>query len=222
MLKSVIAAIVVLAGTMLAPTLGVACEGGKVLLEDKFTKLSPAWGFSLDPKTEKVDAGGYTVDFPPNNYRRGLNQAGYFDNNYVACATFVMNFVCSDPAKCENQGYLGLVVLGADSKNFYTFDLSPPFGTYSVFRVQNDKWLTPVPWTAIPDTKFKPGDKIELQATVQGGNMKFKVNGKDVVEFDGIAPDGGSLVGFELASMQADTKNTQFSLSNFTVKELPK
>lgn len=220
MLKSAIAAVVVAAGTTLVPSLGQACEGGKVLLEDKFEKLNPAWGFSLDPKTEKIEAGGYKADFPPNSYRRGLSQLSYY-TDYVACVTFTMNFTCTDANKCETQGYFGIVVLAADNKNFYTFDISPPYGTYSLYRVQNDKWLTPVSWTALPDTKFKPGEKVELQATVKGGNMKFKVNGKQVLEFDGVAPDGGSLVGFELASMSADTKNTTFDLTNFTVKELP-
>src|SRR4051812_24159614 len=87
MLKSGIAAIVLTAGMTIAPSLALAaCEGGKVLFEDKFARLNPAWGFSLDPKMEKVDATGYVADFPPNSARRAISQMGYFDD-YVACVT---------------------------------------------------------------------------------------------------------------------------------------
>jgi hypothetical protein len=66
------------------------------------------------------------------------------------------------------------------------------------------------------------GEKFEIEAVVKGPSMKFKINGKDVAEFEGVAPDGGSLVGFEVSTNGTDTKNTQFSLSNVTIKELPK
>jgi hypothetical protein len=220
MLKSVIGAIAVVAGTMLVPTLGQACEGGKVLLEDKFDKLNPAWGFTLDAATEKLDANGLSADAPPNYYRRALSQLSYY-TDYVACATFTTVFTCTNTSQCESQPYVGIVVLAGDSKNFYTFEVSPSYNTYSLSRVQNNKWLYPIGWTAMPDNKkFATGEKIELEAAVKGSNMKFKVNGKQVLEFEGVAPDGGSLVGFELSTFASDTKNSRFQLSNFTVKEL--
>ena len=221
MLKSVLGAIAVAAGMTLVPGIGLACEGGKTLLEDKFEKFNPAWGFTIDPASEKIDANGLSFDYPPNYYRRGISQLSYY-NDYVACATFTVSFTCTNPDQCESQPYVGLVVLGNDNKNFYTFEVAAAYGTYSLSRVQNNKWLYPIGWTALPDgKKFMSGEKIELQATVKGSNMKFKVNGKEVLEFDGVAPEGGSLVGFEVGTYQIDTKNSQFSLSNVTVKELP-
>lgn len=221
MLKSLIAAIVVLVGTMLVPSLALACEGGKVLFEDKFEKFNPAWGFTLDPKTEKLDASGLVFDYPPNSYRRGISQLSFY-TDYVACVTFTVKFTCTDPAKCETQPYFGLVVLAADSQNFYAFDVAPATNTFGLYRMQNNKWLNPIAWTAMPDNKkFANSEKVEVQATVKGGNMKFKVNGKDLLEFDGVAPDGGSLVGFEMTTISSDTKNTLFNLSNVTIKELP-
>jgi hypothetical protein len=221
MLKSACGAIVAAAATLLFPAVGLACDGGKTLLEDKFEKLNPAWGFTLDAATEKLDSNGLSFDYPPNYYRRGLSQLSYY-SDYVACATFTVKFTCTNANQCESQPYVGLVVLANDSKNFYTFEVSAPYGTYSLSRVQNNKWLYPVSWTALPDgKKFMSGERLELQATVKGSNMKFKVNGKDVLDFDGVAPDGGSLVGWEVGTYQVDTKNSQFSLSNVTIKELP-
>jgi hypothetical protein len=222
MFKSAISAFTVAAGIMIFPSLGLACDGGKTLLEDKFEKLNPAWGFSLDPATEKIDANGYRADFPPNAYRRGISQLSYY-TDYVACATFAMSFTCTNKDQCESLPYVGLVVLANDSKNYYAFEVSTAYGNYSLTRVQNNKWLFPIAWTALPDgKKFTSGEKIEIEAVVKGSTMKFKVNGKDVTDFEGVAPEGGSLIGFEVSTNSTDTANSQFSLSNVTVKELPK
>lgn len=221
MLKSIVGAIVVVAGTMLVPTLGLACEGGKVLLEDKFEKLNPAWGFTLDAAIEKVGPGGFVAEAPPNYYRRTLSQLSYY-TDYVACATFKTTFTCTNTNQCESQPYVGIVVMSADTRNFYVFEVATSYNTYSLSRVQNNKWLYPVGWTAIPGGKaFKSGDTVEVQATVKGTNMKFAIDGQQVLEFDGAGPTDGSLVGFELSTYASDTKPSQFTMTNFTVKELP-
>jgi hypothetical protein len=218
--NSAISAFAVAAGLMIFPSLGLACEGGKTLFEDKFEKLNPAWGFSLDPATEKIDPSGYAVDFPPNAYRRGLSQIGYY-NDHVVCATFTTTFTCTNRDTCESQPYVGLVVLANDNKNFYTFEVSGAYSSYSLTRVQNGKYLFPVAWTALPDNKkFISGEKFEIQATVKGSTMSFKVNGKPVLDFEGVAPEGGSLVGFEVSTTSTDTKNSQISVSSVVVKEL--
>jgi hypothetical protein len=219
--KSVVKALTIAAGIVVFPSLGLACDGGKTLLEDKFAKMNPAWGFSLDPATEKIDPNGYAADFQPNMYRRGVSQLSFY-TDYVACATFTMNFTCTNKDQCESQPYVGLVLLANDNKNFYSFEVGPAYSTYSLARVQNNKWLFPIGWTALPDGKtIMSGEKFEIEAVVKGPSMKFKINGKDVVEFEGVAPDGGSLVGFEVSTNATDTKSTQFSLSNVTIKELP-
>ncbi len=220
MLKAAVCAAVAAIGTMIVPSIGLACEGGKVLFEDKFETFSPAWGFTLDAATEKIDPIGLSFDYPLNLYRRAINQVSY-ENGYVACATITASFTCTNASQCESQGSIGLVILAADPKSFYVFAVSPAYSSYSLSRLQNEEWLTSIAWTALPNGKrFISGERFEMQATVKGSNMKFKVNGKDILEFDGVAPAGGSLVGFEVATYQTDTKNSQFTLSNLTVKEL--
>ena len=219
--KSAISAFAVAAGIMIFPSFGLACEGGKTLYEDKFEKLNPAWGFTIDPATEKIDPSGYAVDFPPNAYRRGLSQIGYY-NDHVFCATFTTSFTCTNKDACESQPFVGLVVLANDAKNYYAFEVATGYGNYSLSRVQNGKYLYPIGWTALPDNKkFASGEKFEIQATVKGSTMSSKVNGKPVLDFEGVAPEGGSLIGFEVGTYASDTKNSQMSLSNVVVKELP-
>ena len=50
--------------------------------------------------------------------------------------------------------------------------------------------------------------------------MTFKVNDRPVVEFEAMAPEGGSLVGFELAAAQTGNAKSQLNLSRFEVREL--
>ena len=50
--------------------------------------------------------------------------------------------------------------------------------------------------------------------------ITFKVNDRPVVEFEAMAPEGGSLVGFELAAAQTGNAKAQLNLSSFEVREL--
>ena len=221
MLKAVLSAAAVAAGIGLMPCAAFACEGGKVLMDDNFTKMSPAWGVALDEKNETIGANGLSVDYPPGSVKRALSQWGYFENA-VTCATFAVTYRCPDPAKCETQPYVGLVVWGVDLANYYTFEVAPLVGIYSVQRLQNNKWLTPVAWTKLPSGKrYLNGDKFELSAVMRGNQVSFKLNDQTVVEFEVMAPEGGALVGFELAAAQKGDVKSQISLSNFEVRELP-
>lgn len=214
-------ALCTLAGLLACAGASFACEGGKTLMEDKFTKLNPAWGFSLDTNTEKIDGNGYFADFPPNSYRRGLSQLSYY-TDYVACATWTVNYVCTSSSSCEGSPQAGLIVLAADDKNFYTFDIAPAYGSFDLTRQQNGKWLYPIGWTLLPSgKKFTSGERFELSAVVKGSHVTFKLNGDTVTEFDAVAPEGGSLVGFQLTTSSMDTKNSQLSLSSYEVRELP-
>jgi hypothetical protein len=220
MLKTIMSAAIVAAGIALMPAAGFACEGGKVLMDDNFTKLNPAWGVSLNPPSETLDADGLSVDYAPGAVKRALSQWGFFDNA-VTCATFSVSYRCGDPVKCDTQPYVGLVVLGSDLANYYTFEVAPLVGIYSIQRLQNNRWLTPVAWTRLPSGKrYLSGDKFELSAVVRGGQVTFKLNDQPVAEFEGLAPEGGSLVGFELAAAQRGDVKSRISLSNFEVREL--
>jgi hypothetical protein len=220
MLKAIFSAAAVAAGILLSQAAALACEGGKVLMEDNFSKLNRAWGVAIDPKLERVDGEGLSTDYPPGTVKRAISQWGFFDNA-VACASFTVAYRCTDADKCETQPYVGLIVWGVDLENYYAFEVAPLVGIYSVQRLQNNKWLTPVSWTALPGgRKFAAGDKFEISAVMKGNLISFKVNDRPVIEFEAMAPEGGSLVGFELAAAQTGNAKTQLNLSRFEVREL--
>ncbi len=219
MLRTLLSAAAVATGILVSGT-AFACEGGKVLMEDSFNKINRAWGVAIDPKLERVDGEGLSTDYPAGTVKRAISQWGFFDNA-VACATYTVSYRCTDADRCETQPYVGLIVWGKDLENYYTFEVAPLVGIYSVQRLQNNKWLTPVNWSALPGgRKFAAGDKVELSAVMKGNQVTFKVNDRPVVEFEAMAPEGGSLVGFELAAAQTGNAKTQLNLSRFEVREL--
>jgi hypothetical protein len=220
MFKAILSAAAVVTSILLAPAAAFACEGGKVLMEDNFNKLNRAWGVAIDPKIERVDGEGLSTDYPPGTVKRAISQWGFFDNA-VACATYTVAYRCTDADRCETQPYVGLIVWGVDLENYYAFEVAPLVGIYSVQRLQNNKWLTPVNWTALSGgRKFAAGDKFEISAVMKGNLITFKVNDRPVIEFEATAPEGGSLVGFELAAAQTGNAKTQLNLSRFEVREL--
>jgi len=220
MLRAFLKAVAVVAGVLLVPAAAVACEGGKVLMEDNFSKLNRAWGVAVDPKLERLDGEGLSTDYPPGTVKRAISQWGFFDNA-VICATYKVTYNCTDADRCETQPYVGLIVWGVDLENYYAFEVAPLVGIYSVQRLQNNKWLTPVNWTALPgNRKFAAGDQFELSAVMKGNMVTFKVNDRPVIEFEAMAPEGGSLVGFELAAAQTGRSKTQLNLSKYEVREL--
>ncbi len=223
MLRVLLSAAAVATGILvsgLATGAAFACEGGKVLMEDNFNKLNRAWGVAIDPKLERIDGEGLSTDYPPGTVKRAISQWGFFDNA-VVCAAYKVSYKCTDADRCETQPYIGLIVWGKDLENYYAFEVAPLVGIYSVQRLQNNKWLTPVNWSALPgNRKFAAGDKVELSAVMKGNQVTFKVNDRPVVEFEAMAPEGGSLVGFELAAAQTGNAKTQLNLSRFEVREL--
>ncbi len=220
MLKAVLKTMAVAAGMIAIPSIGQACEGGRVLMDDSFAKMNPAWGVSLDAKNEKIDANGLSVSYAPGGVKRALSQWGFFDNA-VACASFTVSYKCTDAEKCETQPYVGLVVWGTDLANYYSFEIAPLVGIYSVQRLQDNRWLTPVAWAKLPgDKKIASGDKFEISAVVKGNAVTFKLNDQTVAEFEALAPEGGSLVGFEMAAAQDGDAKSNISLSRFEVREI--
>ena len=139
----------------------------------------------------------------------------------MACASYTVDYQCTDAEKCETQPYVGLVVWGRDLANYYTFEVAPLVGIYSVQRLQDNRWLTPVAWSKLPgDKKIASGQKFELSAVVKGNKVTFKLDDQTVAEFEALAPEGGSLVGFELAAAQDGSAKSEISLSRFEVREI--
>ena len=180
-----------------------ACSAGKIIFEDKFQTLDPTWGRKAGDKTFYVDAG--TVVFlPPADYTAwALSQSDYYgDSNLCTQINFIET---ADP----NTTTAGVVFWGADDANFYSFSISS-LGTFAVQRQTNSKWLTPMSWTQTPALKQGLNQWNEVEVQTRGNRMTLLINGTQVAQLNGTAPDGGGLVGLVASSPQQSSATVRF------------
>jgi hypothetical protein len=191
-----------------------ACSNGKLLFEDKFQTLDLAWGIAPLDSSHSVGADGLVYNLAPSTNFVFLSQTSYYDN-YEVCAQFSTKF----PEKANV--YVGLAFWGSDNSNVYELDVFPGNGNYAVFRAQGNKYLKPVPFTVDPAVVKDQNGINELSTTVNGNHAVVSINGKKVAEFNGIAPDGGSLVGLNIGADKGDTGPSVVTIKDFQVRALP-
>ncbi len=221
-MRAILRVAAVLAGVLARARGGPGLRGRQGADGGQFCQAEPRLGHAIDPKLERSTARVFPTDFSAGTVKHAISQWGFFDNA-VACATYTVAYNCTDADRCETQPYVGMIVWGVDLENYYAFEIAPLVGIYSVQRLQNNKWLTPPVNLdrALPgNRKFKAGEKFEISAVMKGNVVTFKVDDRPVVEFEAMAPQGGSLVGFELAAAQTGRAKTQLNLSKFEVREL--
>jgi hypothetical protein len=90
-----------------------------------------------------------------------------------------------------------------------------------LFRLQRGKILQPIGWTPLPNVKIESGKPFEIEVVTRGANATFSVDGTKVAEFDGLPPEGGSLVGFEISSGPDDKAPSIINIQEYTVRMPP-
>lgn len=205
---------------MSLPSFAANCGVGKVILQDNFTLLSPVWGLTPGPDFV-TGPDGLVVTMKPKAFLFGLNQSGFF-GDYEVCMTVKINYKCTDPKNCEASPTVGLTFWGEDKFNYYVCDITPPYLSYSVSRLQKNKTLTLVHTAYLPENAIPKmmQDFIDVSVAVKGNHMICKVNGIVAAELDGLPPDGGSLFGFQLYSSDEDTEGSKFVVKKIEVREL--
>lgn len=198
----------ILAG-ILSLTLGQAawaCQGTKVLFDDKFAQSDPAWGG--DPDHFIAQGGKLEIKLPPTNH--WFNQNNVYGDSDV-CAT-----VALDSGK-EDSVSLGLAFWGLDDDHYYTF-LIAANGNFSVLRkVAAGRFLSPISWRASPAIKKGLGESNEIEVVTKGNRASVFVNGTKVGEITGQPPDTGSLVG--LYASGPDQGDTVIEVHDFRVAD---
>lgn len=191
-----------------------ACGTGKLLLEDKFDSLDPAWGFSEKNDERSNGADGLTYKLPPGENVDLLNQSG-LNENYEVCATFVTDLP-------EDSGaYVGVNFWSVDYDNDYEAAIFPAEGTFAVYREQNKRSLTPVSVT--DSAAINKGLKAtnEVSVAVNGNKATLAINGKTAITFSGFPPDGGSLFGFNFGVSKKAKGPSTIVLKTIQLRELP-
>jgi hypothetical protein len=166
-----------------------ACQGSKVLFEEKFASLDSAWGTDQ----HAAAAGGkltLTTDSGPDGWTSHiLNQADtYQDVSYCATAAFPV-------IKDVGNAIMGLIFWGTDDDHYWMLAVSP-IGQYSIqHKVAPNRILQPVRWTENPAVAKGAGQKYDLEVQTKGGQATVFVNGAKLGQVSGQPPDGGSLTG---------------------------
>jgi hypothetical protein len=192
-----------MAVVLLAVTTSLA---GKVLFEDKFTSMDPSWG-APGPIMDVKD-GKFIITPSVNTTQTVLNQANIFPNDMEG--SFAMTFVTA-PAPSWGSG---LVFWAKDYNEYYAVLINVE-GWFAVQRNVSGRYLLPVAWRASDAIKKGVGAENQIKVATKGNKATVFINGKEVISLSGQPPQGGTLVGFKVASGPEGSNSVAFS--NFQV-----
>jgi hypothetical protein len=193
------ALMVVMAVVLLAVSAGLA---GTVLFEDKFTSLDPSWG--APGPIMNVKDGKLIITPEKNTSQTILNQGNVFPND--AEASFAMTYVKA-PAPTWGSG---LVFWAKDYNEYYAVLINAE-GWFAVQRYVAGRYLLPVAWREADAIKKGEGAENQVKVVTKGNKATVMVNGKELVSLSGQPPQGGSLVGFKVASGPEGANSVAFS-----------
>ena len=199
-MKSKVAALMMaMAVVLLAVTASLA---GKVLFEDKFTSLDPSWG-APGPIMDVKD-GKLIITPEKNTSQTILNQANVFPNDMEA--SFTMTFVKA-PAPTWGSG---LVFWAKDYNEYYSVLVNAE-GWFAVQRYVSGRYLLPVAWRESDAIKKGEGAENQVKVATKDNKATISINGKEVISLSGQPPQGGSLIGFKVASGPEGANSVAFS-----------
>lgn len=199
-MKAKVAALMMaMAVVVLAVTASLA---GKVLFEDKFTSLDPSWGAPgplMDAK-----AGKLLITPEVNTSQTVLNQGNVFPNDGEG--SFAMTFVKA-PAPTWGSG---LVFWAKDYNEYYAVLINPE-GWFAVQRYIAGRYLLPVAWRESDAIKKGEGVENQVKVVTKANKATVFINGKEVISLSGQPPQGGTLIGFKVASGPEGSNSVAFS-----------
>jgi hypothetical protein len=190
-----------------------ACGSGEVIFEDALQPPDVSWGFTGEDPSRSFGANGVSWTAEPGIEVTRFNEASLYEDFEL----------CVDAATTypeDSDGWIGLAYWGVDKENTYYISLFPAAGEFAGFRVQNNKFLKPVPYTKSDAIKTETGAVNHLSIAVKGNQVTVTINDTKVVEFKGIPPKGGGLVGLDFGSGELDPGPSTFTFRNFQVRAL--
>jgi hypothetical protein len=190
-----------------------ACGNGKLILEDKFETLDPAWGFAPNDPKRSNGSDGLVYKLNPNQDIEILNQSDFYDN-YEVCA------VITTKVPANAYAPVGLFFWSTDLDNYYAAFMDPAAGKYGVIRSVKGKTLIPVALT--PSDAVHKGTDVtnEISVSVKANKATIAINGKEVIDFNGVPPEGGSIFGFEVDNDKGNAGPATFILKSIQLREV--
>jgi hypothetical protein len=168
-----------------------ATLAAKVVFEDKFTSLDPAWG--SPSAIMNIKDGKFVITPEKNTTQTILNQSNVIPNDMEA--SFSMTFI---KATAPTWGS-GLVFWAKDYDEYYAVLINAQ-GWFGVQRHVANRYLLPVAWRESDAIKKGEGAENQVKVVTKGNQGSVFINGKEVIAFNGQPPEGGSLIGFKAAS----------------------
>jgi len=195
------AAVLVMALTLLLMAMNL-CWAAKVVFEDKFTSLDPAWG--SPSAIVNVKDGKLVITPEKNTTQTILNQANVLPNDMEA--SYSLSFIKA-PAPTWGSG---LVFWAKDYDEYYAVLINAQ-GWFGVQRHVANRYLLPVAWRESDAIKKGEGAENQVKVVTKGKQATVFINGKEVVTLNGQPPEGGSLIGFKAASGPEGSNTVAFS-----------
>jgi len=198
---------ILVAGLLAGGAEAAACGSGKLIREDTFKTLDPAW--AIEQKYTKLTAGpdGLTIGVPAGKNVGALYQSGLY-RSFELCIRAVTEK--PDP---NADDLLALRFWTPDGNDEYWAVTWTGRGWFVVNQYvggAKPKAITP----QIKDTLPLHGDGVnEFSVSVNGNRGVFSLNGQKLTDFTGQPPDGGSIFGFLIS---ADENHA----STFVLKDL--
>ena len=197
---------------LLCSTAGaLACGDGDVLFEDKLQTPDPSWNLDGNNPNRTTGPNGATWTVQPDTSVSPLNQSSFYED-FEVCVTGSM----AEPSK--SGGWVGVAFWGTDTSNVYIADVFPRDGSFGIFRLQNNKLLKPVSVRKNDAIKTEANAQNEISVVGKGNHAILTINGKKVIEFNGIPPQGGGLVGIDFGAPKDDAGDSKVTFTNFQVR----
>ncbi len=159
-----------------------ACDGGKILFEDKFDDDAGGWSLK---NTIEVKDGSFVFKLPADDMQSNLN------------VTFTLHDadICADAVWPEGGDLpvlgAGLLFWGENNRTYYQFGILNN-GRYWIARKQDGAWLGTIAANIdSPAINTSPGAVNTLRVDAKGNTLAFYINGTKVRELRGQAPSGG-------------------------------
>jgi hypothetical protein len=183
-----------------------ACGTGRLVLEDKFNTLDPAW--SIEKKYTKLTAGpdGLTIVVPAGKDVGALNQFGAY-KNFELCI-----WVVAEKADPAADDLFAVRFWTPDGNDEYWAVTWTGKSRFVVNRYVDGK-PTAITAQINNSSLLHSGAVNEFSVSVNGNKGAFSTNGQKVTDFTGQPPDNGSIFGFLVSANQSNP-------STFVLKDL--
>lgn len=157
---------------------------GDVIFSDDFSKPLPGWGNLNEEKT--IEANHFILKPAPQTWHSTVYAGSSFGDMDMRM------LVAQRAGPSDEPG--GLIFWAADPNNYYVAHLQAD-GTFDVARRTRDRWLYPVRAKIRSEVKQGLGQANELRVLTQGNLATVLVNGRQLAQFRGFPPSGGSRIG---------------------------